>query len=351
MDTFDVRVIAHAADYAEGVIPPSLAPYCRQLGLKGLINPRRWLQINRAVADSKPDILVTVNQIATILATIGKFLGLIRCPIVVIFHSTNVPNFSGWIRTIPFFPAVWLSNAIVYVSENQRKFWTRRGLIARQVKAIVNGIDFSPFSVPDAASRVKAKERLGFKPDDYVIGQIAVFRREKNHQELIHALVKLKTEHTITAKALFVGDGPTRPMIEALALQYGISDQLYFAGMQKDVIPYIRAMDVGVITSITETLSLAALETMAMGVPMVMSDIGGASEIIEHGINGMLYKAQNTQGLVNNLADIYENKMRWSLGSKARQTIETKFTFAKMIAAYTHFFHALLSTARGNHAG
>jgi glycosyltransferase involved in cell wall biosynthesis len=179
------------------------------------------------------------------------------------------------------------------------------------------------------------------QPEDYVIALCAVMRPEKNHLQLIEAVARLR-QTGAPAKALLIGDGPTRAAIEARVAALGLQGAVIMPGMSKDVRPFLAASDVGVICSTSiETLSLAALEALAMGVPMVMSDIGGASEIIGDD-HGRLFPAGDDDALVEALRHFQPETVRIAAGHAARGAVEAHFDHSVMVAEYAKYFRTLL---------
>jgi glycosyltransferase involved in cell wall biosynthesis len=304
----------------------------------------RWMLACRRIATTNPDLVICINQVAMIVCMLGRWLGLIKSPVTTIFHSTQIGNLAGWLRTVPYIAAVRFGDGLFFISENQRRFWERRGLSSRQIWTILNGIDLSrlPDVGPDLRAQVRA--RYGLADSDLVIGCLAVFRYEKNHLQQIDALARLRTQG-VSAKLLLVGDGPMRSQIEARISDTGMTEHVVLAGMQRDVSSFIFAMDIGWITSLsTETLSLAALESMALGVPMVMSDIGGASEIIEPGVNGHLFPAGDTEALVAAVSLLTEPDVRRRTADAARQTARDRFSSENMLRSYAGAFGQLTLT-------
>jgi glycosyltransferase involved in cell wall biosynthesis len=343
-DRFDVHILAHADDpVSAGIVGPDISPLVTVLNERGLADPAKWRKITNAIAAQKPDLIVSVNQIPSILAQMAPFLAEVRCPRVVVFHTTTLGKLSGWLRTLAFYPAAWTANALVFISSNQARLWRSRGLSNARALTIRNGIAVTTFTPPSAEEKAEAKRRLGFAPDDYVIGLSAVFRWEKNHKQAVAALKALRDQGTI-ARLLLLGDGEMRPEIENLATELGVTDQIHFAGMQKDVKPFLAAMDVGLLCSLAvETLSLAALECMATGVPMILSDIGGASEIVEHGTSGMLFPAGDTEALVHCLQHCAPTEVRRSMGERARERVLAHFDQGKMNQDYAALFETLIA--------
>jgi glycosyltransferase involved in cell wall biosynthesis len=122
----------------------------------------------------------------------------------------------------------------------------------------------------------------------------------------------------------------------------GLTDAVIFAGEQEDVRPFIAAFDVGVLCSTTETFSVAALEIMAMGRPVVLSNLGGASEMVIEGENGFLFPVGDTEALVGHLRSLYHNGRRGTMGNKARQTVVKQFSHREMTRSYCKVLTALL---------
>jgi glycosyltransferase involved in cell wall biosynthesis len=138
----------------------------------------------------------------------------------------------------------------------------------------------------------------------------------------------------LKATLLLVGGGPEKAVLDAYAQGLGVSEFVVWAGEREDVRPFLANMDVGLLCSRTETLSLAAIEMMAMGLPMVMSDVGGASEIVTAGVNGQLFMANDDEGLVESLRLLFDPAQR-SLASKAASfTAHTKFSSTRMVLEY-----------------
>ena len=186
------------------------------------------------------------------------------------------------------------------------------------------------------------RARLGLTADDYVIGLCSGLRPEKAHGDLLQALARLR-ERGIAAKALLIGDGPERPHIESIATELGLDDHVIITGFQPDVRPYIACCDVMTLVSHTETFSLAALESMALGKPLVMSDIGGASEQVVHGQTGLLFEPRDVAALTEQLATLQSAPLRARMGAAAERRVQELFTLRTMTAGFTAQMSRLLS--------
>ena len=141
---------------------------------------------------------------------------------------------------------------------------------AGKVRILPNAIDLAQYQSVSEEEAAAVKEKYGLQ-DAFVIGHVGRFHYAKNHEfllEVFREILKQKKE----ARLLLVGDGDTLPMVKEKASQLGISDQVIFAGMQKDTAAYYRAMDLMVFPSHYEGLPGTVVEAQAAGVPVLMSE-------------------------------------------------------------------------------
>lgn len=300
----------------------------------------RYLDL-RAVADFaahvariRPSVIVAANQYALLYARLALARSGVRAPLAVTFHSTLLPNAKEWLQMLYYRPLFWTADCLVFVCEAQRRHWLRRLVGARRNEMIYNAVDLGYWRPCGERERAAERVRLGFAAGDLVIGMCAVFRPEKNHLQLVEAIGALR-RRGIAARALLIGDGEMRPAIEARARELGVADAVLITGFQSDVRPFIAAIDVAVLCSTAvETFSLAALEAMALGKPVVLTDIGGAAEMVFPGRNGFLFPVGDTGALVARLATLAEPGMAVNMGRNALVVVQALFSEATMVDRY-----------------
>uniref|UniRef100_UPI001574FE74 glycosyltransferase family 4 protein n=1 Tax=Caulobacter sp. S45 TaxID=1641861 RepID=UPI001574FE74 len=284
------------------------------------------------------------NQVAGCVAGFARATGASHAPLAAVIHSTSVQGAAGWVRTAPFYAAARRCDALVYVSERQRAHWARRRLGAKRVVVIRNGVDLARHGPVDASARVAAKLALGLAPATLILGSVAMFRPEKNHLQLVQALAALRRAG-VEAELLLVGDGPTRAAVEALVGQLGLSQAVKFCGEQADVRPFLAAMDAGVLCSTSvETLPLFGLEVMAAGAPLVASRVGGLEELVEDGVDGLLFPPCDTPALVRQLKRCADPVTRGRLSAAARRKAQG-FSAEVMAEQYAGLFGRLAGSA------
>jgi glycosyltransferase involved in cell wall biosynthesis len=211
----------------------------------------------------------------------------------------------------------------------------QEGVPADKVVVIHNGIDLTPFTPP----RPRTCRRI--------VATVANLRQEKGHDVLLRAAALVR-ERVPDARFRIIGDGPLRGSLAQLASSLGVSDVVEFLGHREDVASLLASSDLYAFPSRTEAFPNGLIEGMAAGLPVVASAVGGMLELIEHGHNGLLVPAGDGQALATALLDMMLNERRASgLADAARLTIEHRYSFDRMIAAFTNLYSTELAARAG----
>jgi glycosyltransferase involved in cell wall biosynthesis len=278
----------------------------------------------------QPHHVVAVNTHALLYARLAAR----GVPLAVNFHTTEFLRTRDALKMLYYRPFFWSADRVVFVCEAQRRYWRRRRVFGRRNDVIHNGIDIAHWAPVAEASRRAVRRALGIGERDYVIAMSAVLRPEKNPLQLLEAVAALRARG-IPARALLIGDGPMRAAVEARAARLGMVDHVMVTGLQSDVRPLLGASDVVALCSTAiETFSLSALEAMALGRPVVQSEIGGAAEMTRPGIDGWLFPVGDTRALVERLAALSDPAPRLAMGRAAREAVEQRFAEPAMVERY-----------------
>ena len=246
--------------------------------------------------------------------------------LIAAIHTTLIRDLKEQLHHIMIYQ--WIlrqCDRIVFVCRKQADFWLERyPFLAKNSTVIHNGIDLARFSGDFDALDGDFNDRLAVPADAYIISCIAGLRPEKRHDLLLKAFARLDAN----AHLYLAGDGALRSSVESLVDQLGLRDRVHFLGNIEDVRPLLRATDITVLASTAvETFSIAMLESMAMGVPMVAPDIGGLSEAIVHDQTGWLYPAGDVDRLADLLAEGARDRAKLrTMGASAHRIVEQYFS-------------------------
>jgi glycosyltransferase involved in cell wall biosynthesis len=216
----------------------------------------------------------------------------------------------------------------------------REGVPDERIVVIPNGIDVDAF-----ATRSAAPEAVGPVSRSPVITMVANLRPEKGHDVLLRA-ARHVLQRVPEARLRFVGDGPTRGRLVDLATSLGIGHAVEFLGHREDVPALLLDSAVYAFPSKTEAFPNGLIEGMAAGLPVVASAVGGMLELVDHGHNGLLVPPGDEQALaVAILRLLSDTDTAVRLGRAARATIEERYSFDRMIAAFEQLYTSELASS------
>ncbi|MEM4336593.1 MAG: glycosyltransferase family 4 protein [Candidatus Woesearchaeota archaeon] len=185
----------------------------------------------------------------------------------------------------------------------------------RKEKEIVPlGINVQRFRPPQ--NKESAKVNVGIDPNRFVIGYCGRLSKEKDIKTLIDAFIDINKRHK-EALLLIIGGGEEEEISSLKKIP-----NIKVTGFVEDVLPYIQALDLFVMPSLTETTSLATMEAMACGVPVIATPVGRIKEYVKKNYNGFIFPKGNVNTLVNRIEEIMGDKKKAEiLGMNARKTM------------------------------
>lgn len=213
------------------------------------------------------------------------------------------------------------------------------GYPEKHYAVVRNGVDTNRFQ---AGNGTQLRESLGISQDQFVIGMFASFKEQKNHGMLFHAVKEL-TSSDRNFRVVLLGEelhggaqGTTTYVqkIHELVGRLGIRDYCLFVGNQDDVEAYYRICDVTVLPSKFEGTPNVVLESMASGVPVIVTAVSDNNEIVEHGKSGYVVDVGDEAGLARYLQLLMEDReLSANMGSEARRRAVELFSSAQLASS------------------
>jgi glycosyltransferase involved in cell wall biosynthesis len=256
------------------------------------------------------------------------------------FHEASPRSTRLFYSTLERMASQWCDR-IVCVSEFHHRWALELGMChPSRILAIPNGIG-------DIASqtRIPASETrrlLGAQPSDLLILSTSRLAGDKGLEYLIEAAAMIRPGAR-AVKVAIAGDGPVRARLEDQAQRLGVTDRVMFLGFRHDIGDLLAACDLVVIPSLREGLSMALLEAMAAGKPIIASSIGSHRELAAQAEMARLVPPANSRALYEAIQKLLgDPALMTRLGAAARGLFENRYTEGRMLNAYRDLYIELL---------
>jgi glycosyltransferase involved in cell wall biosynthesis len=255
------------------------------------------------------------------------------------FHERSPRSTSLFYSALERIASRWCDR-IVSVSEFHRRWALELGICKpREIVAIPNGIAALPNpAVPPAESR----RQLGATDRDMVILSMARLAPDKGLEYLITAAAILsRTERQF--RIVIAGDGPMRGRLEELTRNLGVADRVKFLGFREDVSDLLAACDLVVLPSLREGLSIALLEAMAAGKPIIATSIGSHRELAGQAEIARLVPPADAAAISEAILQVSgDPALRTRIGATARNLFESHYTEERMLNSYKQLYFDLV---------
>lgn len=242
------------------------------------------------------------------------------------------------------------ADAIIPNSASGRELLIERGLSPEKTRVIYNGINRDRLRA-DRGTIAEIRERTGTPKGGQVVGILASLTPAKGHDVLLRAAARLAGGRPELRWAI-VGDGPLRSDLEALATGLSLEGRVTFFGNQRNVADFLAAFDLLVSSSRdNEGCSNSILEAMALGVPVVATDVGGNRELVRDRTTGYLTPVGDHKALAAVIESALTNTAeRSAIADEAQRMIDSRFGLERMVRDYEDLYANLLE-GRMRHSG
>ncbi len=304
-EKFDVSVLCLRA----------LGPFTkdvREMGIKVHFLPQpnngtdyfSFLKVAKILRKEKVDVIHTHNTQPFIDGTLGALLSGRKIRIVHTDHARNFPDkrrymFAEWLMSHFAYKVVGVSE---HTCQNLIKY---EKISPSKVRTIPNGIDGSRFEIK--IDRQKKREEFGTKDSGPVIGLCVRLAEQKGITYLLQAMPRIiRAFPDITL--MVVGEGELEASLQHEASELGIENHVMFPGPRLDIPELLKLFDLYVLPSLWEGMPMVLLEALAAGCPVVATDVGGVSRVIEHEKNGLLVPSRNVEALAATVIKILSDE-------------------------------------------
>lgn len=249
-----------------------------------------------------------------------------------------------------------LTDRIIFVSRNVEHAHIQRGIVPPDRSTTIhNGLELDRFrTLREDRSHLgsRLRERIGVEEDVVLLGTVSRLDPEKAVDTVVRAAARLDDGGQLVDRMHFVvvGDGSERSTIEQTVDEHGLGEAFTFLGHVDQTTAHatLAGLDVYLLPSDFESLSYSALEAIALGVPGILSDVGGNSEIVRDGMNGFLVSPRSPAQLAGAIDELASDpELREAFGRASRRRAQA-FTADGMAQTLAQEYRRLTGRARPN---
>ncbi len=324
-------------------------------GMRRSIQPVDFLaltRVERLLVANKVQILNTHSSKAGALGRIAGVLRLIKSgkrPRII--HTIHGHVFKGYFNSA-------VSRAFVHIERALARFTdmiltvsneVRRDLIdvygiapPAKVRVMPLGLDFG-WIKELSRHRGWLRERIGVTGSTCLIGAIGRLAPVKNHALMLKAFQRAQRKADFDAVLVIFGDGELRSELEKECGALGIADRVVFRGWELDTARIFSDLDITCLSSVNEGLPLTLLESVAAGVPIVSTCVGGIADLLTQGIHGEMVRSGDAEALAAALWRAAQKRSR--IDDTSSREIRTRYSVDSLIKYVTDIYEeSLLST-------
>jgi len=261
----------------------------------------------------------------------------ISVPVITTLHGTDITlvgKDSSLKPVIEF--SINNSDGVTCVSEYLKDVTLDYFDITTNIDVIYNFIDFTKFSKTNKEHFKKVIAPNGEK----IITHISNFRKVKRAEDTIRIFEKVN--EVIPSTLLLIGDGPERPNLEVLCKEIGLCDQVRFLGKQQAIEELLSVSDLFLLPSSSESFGLAALEAMAIEVPVISSNVGGIPEVNLDGATGYLCEVGDVDTMAKRALDILTNPKVHDRFKKNAFQRAKQFDIQRIVPQYLELYERVI---------
>jgi glycosyltransferase involved in cell wall biosynthesis len=292
-------------------------------------------QIYKYLKNKKPQIVHTHLFGADTWGRIAAIAA--RLPVIISTeHNINLSE-DYLKRIIKKFLSLF-TDKIIAVSEGVKKYSVSKERInTDKIEVIYNGIDLNNFPF------------RGTREIDLVnihAGVVARLREQKGHVYLIQALPEIISKYP-GFKLKIIGGGELEVKLREEVNGLNLNKYVEFLGDQKDISQILNGLDLFILPSLWEGLGISVLEAQAVGVPVLVSNVGGLKEVVADKINGILFQSSSSQSIVEAVDWVLQNKAELpKMVFVARKSVEDKFDLREMVKKYEEVYQELTDSTK-----
>jgi N-acetyl-alpha-D-glucosaminyl L-malate synthase BshA len=267
----------------------------------------------------------------------------IHLPFITTLHGTDI-TLVGLDRS--YLPitrfGIEQSDGVTSISSYLREQTEKLFHVKNEIEVIRNFVNCDVYvAKPELIAQMRPRYAA---PDEKLLVHLSNFRPVKRVTDVIEVFAHVA--NAMPARLMLIGDGPDRSTAEYLARKLKVADRIHFLGKQDNVNELLPLADLMIMPSEMESFGLAALESMACRVPAIATKVGGVPELIEDGVNGLLFEVGDTDAMAQAAIALFNDPDRLeAMSAAARKTAQDHFCAYTIIGIYESYYRRILASS------
>jgi len=308
---------------------------------KAGFSPAIYFKLRQLIKSRDYDVVHTHNPGGFLYGAVASILA--KTPVII----NSEHGYGSHISKRKYWAEAFLMNRInmtLAVTKHLEECLSGRPFADKsRIRTLHNGIDCEQYESKGTKNRVE--KSLGISSTDIVVGCVGRLAAIKDHETLMRSFKLVHGDFPKT-KLVIVGEGENRKSLEALRQTLRLESHIVLTGERNDIKTLLSRMDVFVLSSLNEGISITLLEAMSSGLPVVATSVGGNTEVLENGLCGILVPPRDpekmAQGILTIISD--QGKAR-SLGKAAKKRVKEKFSIKRVVRELESLYRSLLNMA------
>lgn len=346
-DSFEVECIT----FHQGLLSERL----RDRGIKTKVLSRLGkldffvlIRLIRYFRSSKVDIIHLHGYLAIFYGILAAVMSGIPVKVITLHASSTHGTPNKKLTKLNFY--LWLAYflmkkskayAIAVSKETYDKHLREKKISKEHMTVIHNGIAIEENQSCDSGV---AKRDLGVKDKDFIVGIVGRIDKNKGHIYFVEAAQSILEERK-DVHFVIVGNGPMEKELKAFCTENNLEEYVHFLGFQDNILAYLSLMDILVIASSSEGIPYTLLESMAKGIPVVATNVGGIPEVIHDGVSGLLVPPRDPGAIATCVMSLLDNEpLRKRLSRKGLEILNRHFSQESMVQSTLRFYQSIRSS-------
>jgi len=284
------------------LVPADVKIY--RLDFKNFRDIKNWFKVYRVLSECKPDVVFSSLFFSnTVLRVLKPFF---RYKIIILEQNTysNKTKLKILVDKI----LSYFTYKIIAISQTVKNFTANQEKISLEKFVVIH----HSINYESIRARVKdynkdeLKQKLGFQKEDKLVINAARVNWQKNHKLLIDSFVEFGKKNT-EYKLIILGEGPLRESLISYVKSLGLEDKIILPGYKRNVYDYLFISEFFVLTSKIEGFSLAGIQAMAVGLPVISTNVAGPDEYVIDGTTGYLIKNEDEKEIASAMQKIVDS--------------------------------------------